>query len=134
MFMLHNVADSTRAQYLRSAFAFTRWSLHNGLTNGSSILPPSPRTLVFYAAWRAVQGNSAGYIRSCLSGIAAYFEWHHHRNILHNDQGDIHRDLSRVLRGIARITSKKTAERLPLTVPLMNRVLGALSAPRPSRQ
>ena len=134
MFTLHNVADSTREQCLRSAFALTRWSLHDGLTNGTAILPPSPRTLAFHAAWRAVQGNGVGYIRSCSSGIAACFEWHHHRNVLHNEKRDIHRDLSRALRGIARITSKKTAERLPLTVPLMKRVLGECHSPRPSQQ
>jgi hypothetical protein len=121
MFMLHDIADSTRTQCLRSAFAFTRWSLHNGLTSGTTLRPPSARTLVFHASWRAAQGNSVGYMRSCLSGVAACFEWHYHDNILRDSKGDIHRDLSRVLRGIARVLSKKTEDRLPLTMPLMNR-------------
>ena len=126
MFMLHDVADSTRDQYLKSAFAFTKWAMRNGLSNGISLPPPSPRTLVFYAAWRAGQGNSPQYIRSCLSGIAAYFEWHHHRNILRDDHGNIHREISRVLRGISRMLTKAKGERLPLTIPLLHRVLTAL--------
>ena len=87
---------------------------------------------MFYASWRAAQGNSVGYMRSCLSGVAAYFEWHHHDNILRDNKGNIHRDPSRVLRGIARVLSKKTEDRLPLTMPLMNKVLNVLPEAFPS--
>jgi hypothetical protein len=66
MFMLHDIADSTRTQHLRSAFAFTRWSLHNGLTSGTTLSPPSARTLVFHASWRAAASLKTPQIENAM--------------------------------------------------------------------
>ena len=46
--------------------------------------------------------------------------------MLRDDHGNIHREISRVLRGISRMLTKAKGERLPLTIPLLHRVLTAL--------
>lgn len=131
MFMATSLAKSTRKNYTLAAMAFSKWCLHNGLTIGNQLPVPSVRTLVYHCAWRAGQGNSPGYIRSCLSGVAAYFEWHHHPNILRDRHGNIHQDIARVMRGISRLLSTKRKKRLPITVPLLNKMLAIMAVACP---
>lgn len=126
LFMREDKAKTTRKNYISSAFAFTDWCLKNGLTMGDRLPVPTPATLVFHAAWRAGRGNSPGYIRSCLSGISAYFEWHHFPSVLRDGNGNVHRDISRVLRGISRLLSRKVKKRLPITIPLLHEILDAI--------
>ena len=130
--MREDKAQSTRRNYINAAFAFTDWCLKNGLTVGDRLPVPSPATLVYHAAWRAGKGNSPGYIRSCLSGINAYFEWHHFPSILRDSNGNVHRVVARVLRGISRLLSRKVKKRLPITIPLLHEILDAIPAVFPS--
>ena len=128
--MTEAVAAGTRKNCLRSAFQFTDWCLKNGLATGTRLPVPDVRTLVHYSVWRAGQGNSPGYIRSRLSGIGQCFEWHHFPNVLCNDAGAFHPDLSRVLKGISHLLSQKT-ETLPMHAPLMHAMLDVLPTALP---
>ena len=102
---------------------YTDFCTANGMLVDGLLQCPTEQDLIFFATWRAGLGNSPGYVKSILSGLAYYFISHGCKDPTKDPYGNTLPRLARTLRGISRMRTDEKRVRPPLTTDLLKEVI-----------
>ena len=114
------IGESTRAPYAKAQAAYSEWAT----CDGNIPFPADAKLLSRWASHLACRGLRPGSIRGSLAGLRSF-----HTDAGLDDSAFEGTQLSRVLRGIRRDAgSTERRLRLPLTLPILARLLSALKS------
>jgi hypothetical protein len=125
-YYLAGVSGGTHAAESKAIADYQFWVASIGGLVAGKLERPTVDDFVFYASYLASTGAATEYVRRRVSMVGAHFEHHGWGNPLHRPDGATHVRIHRVLRGIARRHALARRKRLPVTVPLLRRLLNAM--------